>query len=311
MNAAITPKNTELVEFTDTHGGKVELSPDIVKRFITGDNGTVTEGEYKLFVELCKARQLNPFLKEAYCIKYGTQPAQILVSKDVYVQRADSFADYDGKASGVIIADKRTGSTIEREGCFYNPKSEELLGAWCRVFRKGRNHPDYMSVALTEVEQRKKTGELNSNWAKQPATMCEKVAVVRALRAAFPSQFSQMYIADEMPDISPAAVAEASTNAQDGDSGKVINPAYTDLTPATESEDSAQQYVCCDCGKPFEPWERANGEHWTAQQVYELAASKNADGKARCTPCGNAYRENLIKQMAAKESATYAAYAKD
>ena len=304
---------TDVVEFTDARGDNVTLSPDIVKRFITGDNGTVTPAEYKFFAELCKARHLNPFLREAYCIKYGTQPATIVVSKDVYLQRADSFPDYDGKSSGVIIENARTGETIEREGCFYNPKTEVLLGAWCRVFRKGRSKPEYMSVALSEAEQRTKTGELNSNWAKQPATMCEKVAVVRALRAAFPQEFAQMYIVNEMPDNSPSDIP---TDAQDGgsaeDNAKVINPSYKDITPITANGEGAQKYVCCDCGKPFEPWERSNGEYWNAQQVYILAASKSADGRARCTPCRKAYEEECrCAEEGAHENDIAGSYAND
>lgn len=271
-------QNNEIIQFNDLRGEEVTLSPEIVSRFIVGDTGTVTPAEYRFFVELCKARKLNPFLKEAYCIKYGTQPATIVVGKDVYLQRADSFPDYDGKTSGVIVR-QTNGSLLEREGCFVLTDREELVGAWCRVYRKGRTHPEYMSVSFAEAAQRKRDGSLNSNWVKQPATMCEKVAVVRALRAAFPQEFSQMYIEGEMPDNSP-------TNTQ-----------YVE-TPATYpevAEEAAAEYVCCECGKPFTEWNRPNGEHWSVKQVYELACSRSDDGKARCTKCNTAQKELLAK----------------
>ena len=35
--------------------------------------------EYDL--ELCKAQQLNPFIRDAYLVKYGQQPAQIIVGR--------------------------------------------------------------------------------------------------------------------------------------------------------------------------------------------------------------------------------------
>lgn len=277
MDNTVINQAAELVEFEDLRGESVSLSPDIVNRFIVGDSGTVTPAEYRFFVELCKARKLNPFLKEAYCIKYGTQPATIVVSKDVYLQRADSFPDYDGKSSGLILQNRASGAISEREGCFYLPEAEVLVGAWCKVYRKGRAHPEYMSVAFSEAAQRKRDGSLNSNWIKQPATMCEKVAVVRALRAAFPQEFSQMYIENEMPDSSPC----------EGEKPQYIEaaPVYTE----------AQECVCAECGKPFAEWRRGNGEIWSAKQVYDLACAKSDDGKARCSAC-NAARKELKKK---------------
>lgn len=268
----------EIVEFSDLRGDNVSLSPEIVNRFIVGDNGTVTPAEYKFFVELCKARKLNPFLKEAYCIKYGTQPATIVVSKDVYLQRADSFPDYDGKSSGLIVQNKTTGAISEREGCFYAVGQEDLLGAWCKVYRKGRSHPEYMSVSFAEAAQRKKDGSLNSNWVKQPATMCEKVAVVRALRAAFPQEFSQMYIENEMPDNSPVT--------------DEVQGQYVDTTN-TYNGAEIEEFACCECGKLFAEWKRSNGEVWSAKQVYELACTKSDDGKARCSACQKERKERM------------------
>lgn len=270
--------NSELVEFKDVRGENITLSRDIVARFIVGDSGTITEPEYKFFVELCKARKLNPFLKEAYCIKYGTQPATIVVGKDVYLQRADNFPDYDGKLSGVIVRDKN-GNLIEREGCFYQADHERLVGAWCKVYRKSRSHPEYISVSFNEVAQRKRDGSLNQTWEKQPATMCEKVAVVRALRAAFPQEFSQMYIETKMPDNSPI------------EPPKYVETANIHETTAFETTDEPTEYICCECKKPFTEWKRSNGEVWSTWQVYELACSKSDDGKARCSACNAAHKE--------------------
>ncbi|MFQ9071723.1 MAG: recombinase RecT [Faecalibacillus faecis] len=40
--------------------------------------------EVKLFIALCSAQKLNPFIKEAHLIKYGSSPATMVASKDVY-----------------------------------------------------------------------------------------------------------------------------------------------------------------------------------------------------------------------------------
>lgn len=46
--------------------------------------GNVSDQEVKLFIALCSAQKLNPFIKEAHLIKYGSSPATMVVSKDVY-----------------------------------------------------------------------------------------------------------------------------------------------------------------------------------------------------------------------------------
>ena len=53
---------------------------------------------------------------------------------------------------------------------------------------------------------------MNSQWAKKPATMIRKVALVQALREAFPKSFGGMYIAEEQgidePNFSVSDVVE-------------------------------------------------------------------------------------------------------
>lgn len=174
---------------------KVKLTQNIVQQFIVGnDNGKITLQEFKFFTELCKARKLNPFLKEVYCIKYGNSPAQIVVGKDVMLKRAVLHPQYNGKETGIIV--EKDGEITERKGCFKLP-NETLVGGWAKVYRKDREYPEYMSVSFEEVAGKKRNGDLNSNWATKGATMVEKVAKVRALREAFVDEFAGMYEEEE------------------------------------------------------------------------------------------------------------------
>lgn len=175
---------------------EIKLTPKIVQDYIVGSGAAITLQEFKLFTELCKVQKLNPFLKEAYCIKYGSEPATIVVGKDVIVKRAVLHPMYDGKETGVIVMDA-SGNTTERQGCFVSP-SETLVGGWAKVHRKDRTHPEYMSVSLDEVKAKKKDGTTNTNWSNKAATMVEKVAKVRALREAFVDELGGMYEATEM-----------------------------------------------------------------------------------------------------------------
>ena len=191
-------QKAELTVVYEVDGEQVKLTPSIVQQYIVGDSGTITLPEFKFFTELCKVRKLNPFLKEAYCIKFGNNPAQIVVGKDAILKRAIVHPDYDGMESGVIVKVAETGEIIERKGTFYLKEEEKLVGGWAKVYRKNWKYPTFCSVSFDEVAQKKSNGQLNVNWAGKGATMVEKVAKVRALRETFIEDLGGMYEAEEM-----------------------------------------------------------------------------------------------------------------
>lgn len=192
----MSDKNELTVKY-EVDGNEIKLTPSIVQNYIVGeDNGKITIAEFKFFTELCKARKLNPFLREAYCIKYGNQPAALVVGKDAVLKRAIRHPQYNGRENGVIVQTE-DGEVVERKGAF-KLDEEKLVGGWAKVYRKDWEFPTYVSVSLSEAMQTKKDGEANSNWKNKPATMIEKVAVVRALRETFIEELGGMYEAEEM-----------------------------------------------------------------------------------------------------------------
>lgn len=193
-----TEETKELSVVYEVDGEQIKLTPSIVQNYIVGSDAQITMPEFKFFTSLCKARGLNPFLKEAYCIKFGSQPAQIVVGKDAVLKRAILNPNYNGMESGIIVQVKETGEIIERKGTFYLKDEERLVGGWAKVYRKNWEYPTYCSVAFDEVAQKKNNGELNSNWSGKGATMVEKVAKVRALRETFIEDLGGMYEAEEM-----------------------------------------------------------------------------------------------------------------
>lgn len=186
----------EIMVQYDLEGETIKLTPKIVQDYIIGNGSTITLPEFKFFATLCKVRKLNPFLKEAYCIKFGNNPAQIVVGKDAVLKRAILNPYYDGMESGIIVLSAK-GDVIERSGTF-KLATETLVGGWARVYRKNWAHPIYCSVSFDEVAQKTKDGKLNSNWGTKGATMVEKVAKVRALRETFIEDLGGMYEAEEM-----------------------------------------------------------------------------------------------------------------
>lgn len=191
--------NNALTTFT-VDGNEVKLSPQIVRQYlVSGNPELVTDQEIVYYINLCKAQGLNPFIKDSYLIKFGSKnPAQMVVSKDTYFKRAEKMPNYDGMNAGVIVMNRESGEVIYRSGAFYLKSREELVGGWAEVFKKDISHPTRIEVEFDEYAGRTQTGALNQQWASKGATMIRKVACAQALREAYPNNFQQLYIADEM-----------------------------------------------------------------------------------------------------------------
>lgn len=185
----------DVIKYETPHG-QVELSPETVRRYLVNGNGNVTDQEIMLFLQLCKYQKLNPFIREAYLIKYGTEAATIVVGKDVFTRRATMIPDFQGFEAGVVVQ-KKDGIEY-RKGTLVLP-GEELVGGWAKVYRKNWSVPLETTVSLKEYVRHKKDGQVMSNWQKMPATMIRKVALVQALREAFPTDFQGLYSEEEMP----------------------------------------------------------------------------------------------------------------
>ena len=63
----------------------------------------------------------------------------------------------------------------------------------------------------------------------------------------------------------------------------------------TPEESVPMVYACADCGRVFEPYTDKQGRTWTAQQVFQMALRKNADGKARCADCRRKNEQSLTE----------------
>lgn len=172
-----------------------ELTVETIKKYI---NPGVTDQEAYIFLQICRARRLNPFTGEVYLIKYKEgEPASIVVGKDAFTKRAEEHPAFDGFEAGIIVR-HRDGKIEHRQGAVLYSDEEELIGGWARVYRKDRSISFYNEVTLSEYTQYKKNGEIQRFWREKPATMIRKVALVQSLREAFPSDLGGLYDQSEM-----------------------------------------------------------------------------------------------------------------
>ncbi len=206
QRSAEAEKKKEEVQYL-ANGQQVTLTPGTVRNYlVSGDKERVTFEEIAMFINLCKFQGLNPWLKEAYCIKYGNEPATLVVGKEAFFKRAESNENYDGLEAGIVVVGE-DGEVIYRNGTVKLP-GEEILGGYAEVWRKDRSHSFRIEVSFDEYAGKKKDGSLNSQWSKKPATMIRKVAAVQALREAFPQTFSGMYTAEEQGQEEPQYTQE-------------------------------------------------------------------------------------------------------
>jgi len=196
---AVVKSNINQVTY-QANGEDIFLDPSTIKNYLTSGSADITVQEAVLFMNLCKFQKLNPFLKEAYLVKYSKdKPADMIVGKEAFMKRAEEHEKYEGYKAGLIIS--RNNEVIEIEGSF-TMKNDVLLGGWAEVYRSDRKHPSIAKVGFEEYNTSKST------WAQKPKTMIRKVALVQALREAFPQNLGGMYIEEEtsyefVPDQSP------------------------------------------------------------------------------------------------------------
>ena len=181
---------TEKNEVTFEAGGQeIRLTPSMVQQFITKGGGTITLPEAVNFMKLCQYSGLNPFLNEAYIVKFGNNPAQLITSKEAFLKRASRQADYRGMVSGIVVLTK-DGQVNHKKGQLLYP-NEKLLGGWAEVYRETYKDSIYVEVSFDEFNKGQVT------WKQMPANMINKVAQAKALREAYPDELGAMYIEEE------------------------------------------------------------------------------------------------------------------
>lgn len=205
------------VEITGADGQHFTVSFADIRNFI---EPKATDAECKIFLETCKQYHLNPFTKEAYLIHYDNKnesaASTIVLGKNCYLQMAERNPNFDGFEAGVIVL-TADGQLLNREGSivYDGDGGETLLGGWAKVYRKDRTRASYEEVKLSEYD----TGK--SLWNGKKATMIRKVALVHALREAFPSTFGALY--DES-EVSVHVDAESTAREVDPEDLPVLDP---------------------------------------------------------------------------------------
>ena len=75
-------------------GQNVELSIALTQQYFCPE---ATPAEAYVFNAWCAHNGLDPWRREAYLVKYGNSPAQMLTAKDAFTKRAEANPRYQAK----------------------------------------------------------------------------------------------------------------------------------------------------------------------------------------------------------------------
>lgn len=187
MANEVAEKKEHEVQY-EVNGKEVKLSPSIVAQFVTKGNTQISKTEAVNFIKLCHGAGLNPFLNEAYLVKFKGKPAQMITSKEAFMKRAEANKHFKGFKAGIIV--ERNGEMVKLNGAL-KMNNDKIIGAWSEVYRDDRDVPMYVEVSFEEFSKGQAT------WKQQPANMIRKVAVVNGLREAFPNSLGALYTEDD------------------------------------------------------------------------------------------------------------------
>lgn len=155
-----------------------------------------SDDELRLFIQVCKGAQLNPFLKQVHLVprwdsKTGREVRAIQVSIDGFRSIAESSGAYAGNEDPIFDGEQEIEYGKEKKK-LTTPNTAKVS-----VYKivEGQRYPFTATARWSEYYPGDKMG---FQWHIRPYLMLGKCAEALALRKAFPKLLSGMYAQEEM-----------------------------------------------------------------------------------------------------------------
>lgn len=182
----------------------------------------------------------NPFAHEIWAVKYEKGgAAQIFLGLNKYRSRAAEYPDYDYHLTGVVYENDdfsiKDGVPHHEVRVFDKEQRGDIVGAWCKVFKKDTKCPIAVFVKFDEYN----TGQ--STWKKQPHTQIEKVAESQGLRKAYPKDLGGTYTEAEQSVVEDRFKRKTEPPTIDVEAETVLEPAS--ISPELEGKQKALYQV--------------------------------------------------------------------
>ena len=183
----------------DAFGKLTRPQVELIKRTIAKG---ASDDELRLFVQVCKGAQLNPFMKQAHLVpfwdsKEGIERRAIIVGIDGFRAVAESSGAYAGNDDPIFEGENMMKITVYQDK---KPISKDLtvpIKATVTVYKivEGERYPFTATARWSEYYPGERKG---MQWHKMPYLMLGKCAEALALRKTFPKLLSGMYAQEEM-----------------------------------------------------------------------------------------------------------------
>lgn len=166
----VTTETSAISQFSNT-------DIDIIKNSVA--KGT-TDAELKYFLAVAASTGLNPFQKEIWCYKSGSDML-IFAGRDGFLSNAQKKADFKGIRSAYVCATDKfkmnvVSGHIEHE--FTQADRGAIVGAYAIVKRDG------MDAFISWADFKEFNKGYNA-WKTNPGSMIKKVAEAHALKQAY------------------------------------------------------------------------------------------------------------------------------
>ena len=183
----------------DVFGKLTRNQVDLIKRTVAKG---ASDDELRLFVQVCKGANLNPFLKQVHLVprwdsKLGGEVRTIQVGIDGFRAVAESSGAYAGNDDPIFDGEHEIPITKYENKKPVDAKLTVPGKATVTVYKmvEGNRYPFTATARWTEYYPGQKMG---FQWNIRPYLMLGKCAEALALRKAFPKLLSGMYSAEEM-----------------------------------------------------------------------------------------------------------------
>src|SRR3990167_3864725 len=229
----------------DAFGKLTRTQIELIKRTVARG---ASDDELRLFVQVCKGANLNPFLRQVHLVprwdsKLGQEVRAIQVGIDGFRAVAESSGAYAGNDDPIFEGEHEIPFTKYENKKPVDTKLTVPGKATVTVYKmlEGQRYP---FAATARWEEYYPGAKMGFQWHIRPYLMLGKCAEALALRKAFPKQLSGMYAQEEMDRTAEVdETAKRSQNAFETLKNAISNATPEELDDYTKKLETSPKYT--------------------------------------------------------------------